>query len=114
MTPGEPTDLPIFRGARWSFTFTFVVVATDEPLDLTDLGPFVCEIKDARADRVLLTPTVESDYDDTGVVTITMTAAETRTLPLGYVRMGLRDFAGDSFLEWMPEVKWFTPNPPTS
>lgn len=112
MTPGEPQDVPIFRGARWSFDFLFVVVATDDPLDLSGLGPFVCEVKDVRADRILITPTVTSDYDATGVINITMTPEQTRSLPLGYVRIGLRDNFGNPFLEWMPEVKWFTPNPP--
>ena len=112
MTPGEPQDVPIFRGARWSFDFLFVVTATDDPLDLTNLGPFVCEIKDLRADRVIVVPTVTSAYDDTGTINISMTPEQTRSLPLGNVRIGLRDYAGDPFLEWTPEVKWFTPNIP--
>lgn len=112
MTPGSPDqtqDLSIYRGARWSFDFLFVVTDTDTPLDLTGLGPFVCQIKDPRRDSVLVTPTVTSDYDATGVVTITIDPADSLTLPLGNVRMGLRDTEGNPYLEWMPEVKWFTP-----
>lgn len=72
----------------------------------------MCEVKDLRADRVIVVPTVTSEYDDTGTITITMTPEQTRSLPLGNVRIGLRDYTGDPFLEWMPEVKWFTPNIP--
>lgn len=111
MTPGD-LDLPIYRGAKWSFAFLFVVVDTDTPLDLTGLGPFVCQIKDPRADRLLATATVESDYDDSGLVTITLTPTQTRALSVGKVRMGLRDNEGNPYMESMIEVKWFSPNPP--
>ena len=109
MTPGE-LNIPIYRGAKWSFAYAFVVVGTDTPLDLTGLGPFVCQVKDPRGDRVLATATVTSDYDATGIVTITLSSTQTRALPLGYVRMGLRDKEDNSYLEGTPEVKWFTPN----
>ena len=108
MTPGD-LSIPIYRGARWSFAFKFVVVSTDDPLDLTGLGPFVCEIKDPRANRLLVTPTVTSDYDATGIITVTITPEDTLTLPLGNVRMGVRDVEGNSYLEGSPEVAWFTP-----
>jgi len=108
MTPGD-LNVPIYRGARWSFAFTLVVVGTNDPLDLTGLGPFVCEIKDPRGNRLLATPTVTSDYDDTGVITITITPEDTLALPLGNVRMGVRDVDRNSYLEGMPEVSWFTP-----
>lgn len=108
MTPGD-LSIPIYRGARWSFAFALVVVATDDPLDLTGLGPFVCEIKDPRANRLLATPTVTSDYDDTGIITITITPEQTLALPLGNVRMGVRDAEGNSYLEGSPLVDWFTP-----
>jgi hypothetical protein len=111
MTPGDP-ELPIYRGAQWAFAFLFVVVATEDPLDLTGLGPFVCEIKDPRADRLLATATITSDYDATGTMTIVLTPDQTRALPVGPVRIGLRDAQGNPYLEWFPEVKWFTPNPP--
>lgn len=112
MTPGEP-NLPIYRGARWAFTFRLVATDTDIPIDLTGLGPFVCEVKDPRADRVLATATIESDYDDTGIFTMSLTPAQTRALPLGVARMGVRDAEGDPFLEWTPEVTWFTPSIPS-
>jgi hypothetical protein len=108
MTPGD-LSIPIYRGARWSFAFRFVVVSTNDPLDLTGLGPFVCEIKDPRANRLLVTPTVTSDYDATGIITVTITPEDTLTLPLGNVRMGVRDVEGNSYLEGSPEVAWFTP-----
>lgn len=110
MTPGAPqTDLPISRGARWTFTFLLVETGTTDPVDLTGLGPFVCEIKDPRSDRVLATPTVTSDYDDTGRITITIEPEDTLALPLGKVRFGVRDAEFNPYIEYMPEVKWFTP-----
>ena len=108
MTPGE-LNIPISRGAKWSFAFAFVVTDTDDPLDLTGLGPFVCEVKAINANRLLATATVTSDYDDTGIVTVTLSSAQTLALPLGKVRMGLRDALDNSYLEGTPEVVWFTP-----
>lgn len=111
MTPGE-LNIPIFRGAKWSFAFEFVVVSTDTPVDLTGSGPFRCEVRDPRGDRLLATAAVTSAYDATGLVTITLTPTQTRALPTGKVRMGLRDKDGNSYLEGTPEVKWFTPTLP--
>lgn len=108
MTPGD-LNIPIFRGARWAFTFRLVVKGTGDPLDLTGLGPFVCEIKSPKANRLLVTPTITSDYDDTGTITITITPEQTLTLPLGPVRMGVRDAEGNPYMEGRPEVEWFTP-----
>jgi len=108
MTPGT-TDIPIFRGAKWTFRFTFEVVATGEPLDLTGMGPFVCEAKKINKDEVLATATVVSNYDDEGWVEITFSPAQTAEFPLGEIRVGLRDTDFNPLLEWVPEVKWFTP-----
>lgn len=110
MTPGT-TDIPIFRGARWSFRFRLEDEATGDPIDLTGTGPFVCEVKKATSDDILAIATVTSDYDDEGWFEITLEAAQTITFPLGPVRMGVRDNDVNPFLEWTPEVKWFTPTP---
>lgn len=109
MTPGE-LNIPIYRGAKWQFAFQFMITDTETPMDLTGLGPFVCEIRDPRGDRLLATPTVTSDYDDNGTITITISSAQSIVLPLGKVRMGVRDALDNSYLEGMPEVKWFTPH----
>lgn len=108
MTPGV-LNIPISRGAKWQFQFAFVDPETGDPIDLTGLGPFVCEVKAPTADRLLVTPTVTSDYDATGLITITMEAAQTITLPVGKVRMGVRDNQDNPYLEGAPEVVWFTP-----
>lgn len=108
MTPGDLT-IPISRGAKWSFAFAFVVESTGLPLDLTGLGPFVCEVKAINADRLLATATISSSYDATGIVTIILSMEQTYGLPLGKVRMGLRDAEGNAYLEGTPEVVWFTP-----
>jgi hypothetical protein len=109
MTPGE-LKIPISKGAKWSFAFRLVVKGTNTPIDLTGLGPFICEVKAFNADRLLATPTIESDYGPTGVITITMEAAVTATLPLGKVRMGVKDTEDNPYMEGNPEVVWFTPN----
>lgn len=112
-TPGELKDVPIYRGAKWSFDFLILVEGTDTPVNLTGLGPFVCEVKDFQRDRVIATATITSNYDSTGLINVTLTPEQTRALPLGQVRMGMRDAEGNPFFEGSPEVLWFTPNPPT-
>ena len=109
MTPGELT-IPISRGAKWSFEFAFVTDDdAEDPVDLTGLGPFVCEVKAINANRLLATATVTSDYDATGIVTVTLSAAQTLALPLGFVRMGMKDVEDSPLFEGTPEVAWFTP-----
>lgn len=110
MTPGV-LNIPISRRGKWSHAFALVVTATDTPVDLTGLGPFVCEVRSLRKDSLLATATVTSAYDATGVITITLTAAQTATLPLGKVRMGVRDSQDNPYMEGTPEVVWFTPTP---
>lgn len=108
MTPGE-LDIPIYKGSKWSFTFQFIQTANGNPVNLTGAGPFVCEVKKLREDQILATATVTSDYDATGTVTITLSTAQTGGLPIGKVRMGVRDANNNPYLEGTPEVKWFTP-----
>jgi hypothetical protein len=108
MTPGDLT-IPISRGATWSFEFAFVTEDTGDPVDLTGLGPFVCEVKSINANRLLATATVTSDYDATGLVTVTLSAAQTLALPIGAVRMGMKDAEDNPLFEGSPEVVWFTP-----
>jgi hypothetical protein len=110
MIPGEP-DLPIYRGAKWAFRFVLEVVETGEPVDLTGTGPFVCEIKDIKADRILVTPTIISNYDAEGWFEVVISPEQTKSLPLGEVRIGVRDADFEPFLEWVAKVKWFTPAP---
>jgi hypothetical protein len=52
---------------------------------------------------------VTSDYDDTGLITVTIEPEDTLALPLGKVRFGVRDAEFNPYIEYMPEVKWFTP-----
>ena len=108
MTPGVLT-VPISKGAKYNFTFNLVEPTTRDPIDLTGLGPFVCEVKSFAGNRLLVTATVTSAYDATGQITITMNAAQTATLPLGQVRMGVRDDDDEPYMEGTPEVVWFTP-----
>ena len=109
MTPGV-LNIPISKGAKWSFAFRLIQKGTNTPVDLTGLGPFVCEIRALHADRLLASPTVSSAYDNTGVITISMPAEVTATLPLGEVRMGVKDSEDNPYMEGTPEVVWFTPH----
>ena len=108
MTPGE-LNIPIYKGARWSFAFTFTETGTGDPIDFSGLSPLVCEVKHPKRDQLLATAEVTSDDYSTGIVTITLTAAQTLALPLGKVRMGLKDAEDNSLLEGSPVVSWFTP-----
>jgi hypothetical protein len=113
MTPSE-LNIPIFRGSRWTFRFYVEESeAPHDPVDLTGLGPFVCEVKDLRTDRILAVAEVTSNYDDEGWFEITLTPEQTITFQLGHVRMGVRDANSNPFMEGTPEVRWFTPTPTT-
>lgn len=109
MTPGD-LNIPIYKGAKWSFIFRFRITGTNTPVDLTGSGPFVCQVKALNSERVLADAVVTSDYDNTGLVRVTLSATQTAALPLGKVTMGLRDAQDNPYLEGTPEVKRFTPN----
>ena len=113
MTPHTLTqsELPIYQGAKWSHTISFVQTGTTTPVDLTGLTPLVCEIRNASNGKLLASPTVTCATPSNGQVTVALTAAQTNALPLGVVRMGLRDAANNPYFEGESIVKTFTPDP---
>jgi hypothetical protein len=114
MTPGiiNPDDFPIYQGAKWSFVFALTQTSTGIPIDLTGLGPFVFELKRMTSDEPLVTGTAEVDPDpETGLITLTLTAAQTDALALGKVRLGLRDALNNPYMVGELNVKYFPPEP---
>jgi hypothetical protein len=110
MTPSTQ-EIPIYRGARWEHTLIFRVKGTNALLDLTGLGPFVCEVKAAKEDDILVSATITSDYDAAGQMVLLLTASQTATLGLRAVTVGVRDSLGNPYLEWATTVRKFTPTP---
>ena len=89
MTPGK-FSIPFYKGAAWSFQFLFKN-SGGSPLNLTGKSPFVMAIcKDGSSNSVLEIEAV-SDYDSTGLVTFSLTQAQSNLLPIGNVTVGVRD-----------------------
>lgn len=112
MTPGT-TTLPFYRGAKWSHIFTFTQTDGGTAVDLTGLGPFVCEVERVDGGTTLGTATITSSYNSTGIMTIEFSASVTRTFPVGTgtVRLGLRDALNNPYLIGVLDVVKFAPDP---
>ena len=110
MTPGT-FNIPIFKGAKWEFTFLFKVTGTSTPIDLTNLGPFVATLRNPKTRVILAQGTVTSAYDATGLVTVKFTAAQTINIPLGSVSFGVRDAVNNPYIQADIPVKFFAPEP---
>ena len=115
MTPDtiSPDDMPIYKGAQWSHVISFEQnVEGYPPVDITGLGPFVVTIKRATKNVVLAQAAVEilGDPED-GQIMATLTAAQTSRLPLGQVRIGIRDAYNNPYGEGFCSVNFFTPEP---
>jgi hypothetical protein len=115
MTPHilTPNELPIYQGAKWSHTLTITQAGTTTPVDLTGLGPFVMEIRRVTGNGLLVSPTCTVATPANGQIAVLLTAAQTEVLPLGSVRVGLRDAQNNPYIEGETEVRRFTPNPAT-
>lgn len=112
MTPGT-LNIPIYRGAKWEHTLTLKQRVTKTPVDLTGLGPFVLQVENSRTRETLATATITSDYDATGVMTVTIPASITKDFPLGTgaVNVGMRDAFNNPYLQATLNVWDFTPEP---
>jgi hypothetical protein len=114
MTPAtiNPDDMPIYKGAQWSHTFTFKQRGTTDPVDLTGLGPFVITLKRTNNDTVVAQAAVAFVGDpELGQITGSLTAAQTDPLPIGNLRIGMRDAFNNPYAEGLVAVKPFTPDP---
>ena len=111
MTPGT-FNIPIYKGAKWEHTLTFKQGKTNAPVDLTGLGPFVMQFKDASG-NTLAFATIDIPTPANGQMGVTLTAAQTDDFPLGNaaVFVGLRDDNDNPYLQATLPVKTFTPDP---
>jgi len=111
MTPGELTT-PIYRGAKWAHTFTFLQSGTSTPVDLTGLTPLVMEFRD-KTGSLITSATVTVATPSSGVVAVSLTAVQTQLfrLGVGIVRAGIRDALNNPYAEGTLDVKYFTPTP---
>jgi hypothetical protein len=111
MTPGT-LSIPIYRGAKWEHTLLLKDSSTGLPLDLTGLGPFVFQIKPLQGNyETVPVVTVTSSYDATGLITISLTAAETLLITPMNIRAGMRDNFNNPYIECVLPVFDFTPDP---
>ena len=113
MTPANLSkqDLPIFKGAQWSHTFTFYQAGTQTPVNLTGLAPFVCSVKRTNSDTLLANASVVIDDPLTGSILITLTAEQTDEFRVDAVRLGIRDAVNNPYAEGTIAVENFTPDP---
>jgi hypothetical protein len=102
------TPLPIYKGAKFEHTLTFYQGDTDELVDLDGLGPFAATIRHSVKDEVLLSLTVTVSALETGTVVLTATPAQTDSLKLGTVRLGLQDGQGNPYLASVCPVLFFS------
>jgi hypothetical protein len=107
MTPAT-TPLPIYKGAKFEHTLICYESDTDNLIDLTGLGPFSATISHAVKDEVLTVLTVTVADPSSGTMVITATPAQTDTLKLGTVRLGLRDNQGNPYLASVCPVLFFS------
>lgn len=107
MTPGT-IDVAVFKGAKFEYEFAFFDDETGDPLDLTGLGPFVATFTQGENS---FDATVTSDYDNTGLVLISVDASITKDLVLGTIHFGVRDNENNPYIESILNVKRFTPEP---
>lgn len=107
MTPAT-TPLPIYKGAKFEHTLTFYESDSDTVINLTGLGTFTAAISHPARDEVLVVLTVTVTNAAAGTMVITATPAQTDTLKLGTVRLGLRDGQGNPYLASVCPVLFFS------
>lgn len=107
MTPAT-TPLPIYKGAKFEHTLTFYESDSDTLIDLSGLEPFSAVISHPIRDEVLITLGVTIDAPLSGTMVLTATSAQTDSLKLGTVRLGLRDSEGNPYLSSVCPVLFFS------
>lgn len=108
MKPGK-LGAPVYKRAKFEHRLILKQKGTTTPLDLTGLGPFVATLNHPTQDKVIATGTITSDYDDTGVLTFSFTAAQTDLLKLGTCRFGLRDAVNNLYIQEEIPVLYASP-----
>jgi hypothetical protein len=111
MTPAV-FNFDIYKGAKWEHTLTFKVSGTTTPINLSGLGPFVFTVTKPNTDTPIFDATITSNYDATGVMTVTIPSSLTDSLFVSQqVRYGLRDAQNNPYMVGVLTVKYFSPNP---
>lgn len=113
MTPYTllPEDFPIYRGAKWSHILAFQDTA-GAALDLTGLGPFVLSFAQPSGNLIASATCTVNANPATGLVTVSLTAAQTLTFPVGTsVSAGMRDNQNNPYFQGPIPVREFTPTP---
>jgi hypothetical protein len=109
MTPANK-NFDIYKGAKWSHTFTLKVSGTNTSVNLTGLGPFVFTVKKPRKDETLFDATIVSSYNSTGVMEITISSANSDALIAGtQYPYGLRDKFDNPYMVGLLDAKYFAP-----
>ncbi len=107
MTPAT-TPLPIYKGAKFEHTLVFYESDSNTVINLAGLGPFSATISHAARDEVLVVLTATVTNAAAGTMVITATPAQTDTLKLGTVRLGLQDNQGNPYLASVCPVLFFS------
>ena len=114
MTPATTLNAPIYAGAKWEHTLSFKQSGTSTPVNLTGLTPLVVTFKNTSRSVVAdASVSVVGDDPTAGVITVSLTAAQTLRFPVGSasVTIGIRDALNNPYLEASLDVKPFTPDP---
>jgi hypothetical protein len=111
MTPAT-RNFNIYKGAKWSYTFSFLQSGTTTPVNLSGSVPMVFTVKKPNTDETIFNATVTVATPANGVAVVTISGAQSDLLPVGAkVRYGLRDNLNNPYMVGFLEVKYFAPEP---
>ena len=105
MTPGT-LDIVIRRGGAFNQQLTFLQKRTTTPVDLTGLSPFTATVRSKSRGPLLVEITVADTDLDSGVLTLSISAANTANLRLTpNARWDLIDAVGNHYVEGVCAIK---------
>lgn len=111
MTPATQ-NFDIYKGAKWSYTFSFLQAGTTTPVNLTGLVPMVFTAKKQNTDQTLFEAEVTVATPANGVVQVTISSDQSNLLVVGsQVQYGLRDSQNNPYMVGVLNVKYFAPEP---
>ncbi len=92
-------DLALYRGARFAQRLEFFLDATDEPFDLSDMGPWTCEVTENSGELVLAIAVDATEAAD-GALELSAEPEDTDALAVGVTRSwGLQSANGEYVLD---------------
>jgi hypothetical protein len=105
MTPGTH-NIVIRRGGAFNQQLTFLQKGTTTPVDLTGLSPFTATVRSKSRGPLLVEITVADTDLDSGVLTLSIPAADTANLRLTpNARWDLMDANGNHYVEGVCAIK---------